>query len=1086
MRPVKLVMSAFGPYADTVEVDFERLGSEGIYLLCGDTGAGKTTVFDAISFALFGKASGADRDVRGMRSDFAAPDTPTYVELWFSYAGAEYRVRRNPEYERPAKRGGGMTTQVADAELEEPGKPLVTKVRQVDERIREILGIDREQFAQIVMIAQGDFRRLLSASTKERSEILRRVFGTQPYVRFQEELERQCGEVRDQARALREQVRTLAGTAALAEGDPRAERLASWAEDDALTAGGVADLLESALAEDRAAAEELDARKRALEDREAELNRLLERASTEAELVARRSEATAGLADLEAQEPAVRRALEDARAAAGQAPELEVQAALAHRDVERFCELEEARSLSERAREKAVAADEERGARDENVAACRERALAERERADALAGADGVLAAACERLAQAERGVADAQAAAERAVEARRAGEARAACADARERAALSLDEARALADDARRACDAARAAANELNGAPAEQAAAQAGLERASSRLEQARTDRDRVAELAARADKAAGELGRLEVAYGEACDAKQAAAHDYDVVYRAFLDAQAGLLARSMAVGEPCPVCGSTEHPAPAACPDEAPSQEDVEDAERRRADAEKAMAQASSEVARARGTLGACREEQAAFAAQHGDAGEVERLVADLEREVAAAGARFAAAAESAVELERRTACVRELEERHMDARSAVERLSDELAAVERDLSAATARAEMAERALGGATEETSGRDLEQARRVLDDARRAEESARRDVAAREEALQQAVDAENACAEAQARRAEADDRARAAHLEASAAEARAASLAEGLAGYAGRDDAQRACDELNARAMSLRAAFDEAADAARVHEGRLAACRASLAELERQLASLPAGENRDVEGVSAQIGEVVADRRDVEGRLSAVRSRIQANESAVRALRRNEEEHGDADRRFGELDVLYRTASGKLAGRDRVSFETHLQAIYFDRVLAAANARLAVMTGGRYELVRRTRATGGNAQTGLDLDVFDGYTGRARDASTLSGGESFKASLSLALGLSDVTQAYAGGIRLDTMFVDEGFGSLDQESLQLAVRTLTELAGSGKLVGIISHVEELKESIDRKVVVEHGPCGSTLRIEA
>ena len=179
--------------------------------------------------------------------------------------------------------------------------------------------------------------------------------------------------------------------------------------------------------------------------------------------------------------------------------------------------------------------------------------------------------------------------------------------------------------------------------------------------------------------------------------------------------------------------------------------------------------------------------------------------------------------------------------------------------------------------------------------------------------------------------------------------------------------------------------------------------------------------------------------------------------------------------------------MDALARTATGRLAGKQRLSFETYLQARWFDRVLAAANRRLSAMTENRYELVRHKgeRRGGGAAQTGLDLDVLDSFTGKPRDASSLSGGESFKASLALALGLSDVVQAHAGGIELDTMFVDEGFGSLDQESLALTVRVLTGAENSNKLVGIISHVDELRASIDHKIVVERGRSGSTLRIE-
>ena len=201
MRPVKLTVSAFGPYAAEVSVDFEKLGEEGLYLICGDTGAGKTTIFDAISFALFGYASGADRSARSLRSDFARPDVETFVELAFEHRGERYVVRRNPEYERPKKRGDGTTTQLADATLAHEGEPPVTGTRGVDKAIEELLGIDRNQFSQIVMIAQGDFRRLLQADTKERAAIMRKLFGTAPYLGFQNALATRSRELEERSKA---------------------------------------------------------------------------------------------------------------------------------------------------------------------------------------------------------------------------------------------------------------------------------------------------------------------------------------------------------------------------------------------------------------------------------------------------------------------------------------------------------------------------------------------------------------------------------------------------------------------------------------------------------------------------------------------------------------------------------------------------------------------------------------------------------------------------------------------------------------------------------------------------------------------
>ncbi len=193
MRPLKLTVSAFGPYAGRVVMDLEQLGQQGLYLITGDTGAGKTTIFDAITYALYGEPSGDNRDPSMFRSKYARPETPTEVELVFSYGGKTYTVRRNPEYERPAKRGGGTTLQKADAELTLPDGRLVTKAREVNREIVDIIGLDRSQFSQIAMIAQGDFLKLLLADTKSRQEIFREIFKTRYYMVFQERMKERIG-----------------------------------------------------------------------------------------------------------------------------------------------------------------------------------------------------------------------------------------------------------------------------------------------------------------------------------------------------------------------------------------------------------------------------------------------------------------------------------------------------------------------------------------------------------------------------------------------------------------------------------------------------------------------------------------------------------------------------------------------------------------------------------------------------------------------------------------------------------------------------------------------------------------------------
>ena len=281
---------------------------------------------------------------------------------------------------------------------------------------------------------------------------------------------------------------------------------------------------------------------------------------------------------------------------------------------------------------------------------------------------------------------------------------------------------------------------------------------------------------------------------------------------------------------------------------------------------------------------------------------------------------------------------------------------------------------------------------------------------------------------------------------------------------------------DAQKQIDLFDATLARIRTSLGES-------EKELAAARGEANTLARSIREAPSYEKDQVEEERRNAHDAL--ERE-EQSLAEIGTALSANEKTLEQVRLLAKKAGAVDERYGEVATLADTANGRLAGKDKIAFETYVQSMYFDRMIAAANRRLRAMTNERYKLVRRRAAITKSGQSGLDLDVMDAYTGKMRDASSLSGGESFKAALALALGLSDVVQAHAGGVQLDTMFIDEGFGSLDQESLQLAVKTLTELSGGDKLIGIISHVDELKESIDRKIVVKRGRNGSSVSIEA
>lgn len=926
-------MSAFGPYAGEAEVDFSKLGRTGLYLVCGDTGAGKTTIFDAISFALFGSPSGSDRTARSLRSDFAEASTPTFVELEFEHAGSTYLVRRNPEYQRPKKRGEGTTTETAGAELRLPDRAPITSPRAVDAAIVELLGIDGSQFSQIVMIAQGDFRRLLSAETKDRAAILRKLFGTRPYVDFQRDLESARSELAGKAASVRQRLGELARLCTL-DGEAAARR------DEMLERGVVAQDLLALL--DEAAAND--------ERASGELERQVAELTVAVEARAREAEQARGLAELRGRLEAIERELPEARRA-------------------------------DDARERELA-----------------QALARGDEKTRLVGRIGVAREALPRYAELSR-----------------AQELERAAADGLSRAERRERDARAALEAARSGVQDARGRVTELEGAQeglarATAAVAEAvhGRDDASRRLEDARSSLSRLKGRQADRDEAAALLERASRRFDDARQTFVQADERHRCLQLAFLDGQAGVLARGLRDGEPCPVCGSTEHPRPALPKEGVPTQREVDKAQKGRATAEAAAREASEARGRAEQRLSSCEVELSELVTQVGPQEEVEVHEAELERQL-------------------------ERAERAVSEATAAER---EAAGRARELADARSRLGVAEAKLAEAEERLAplASELSSARERL-------------IAAR---------------------------------------GRAASLAEGLP-HPSEDDARAEVARLEDAVASIDAERARAEDARRATSAALERLAAQRETLERQLEERQGEVSASPEKAEAALSSVQERRAEVAERASEASGRLAHNEAVARQVRACAKEGASVSDRYGEVAALAYTANGRLAGKERMSFETYLQARWFDRILEAANRRLLVMTDGRYELVRHlgAREGGGAAQTGLDLDVRDSFTGRPRSASSLSGGESFKASLALALGLSDVVQAHAGGIRLDTMFVDEGFGSLDEESLALAIRTLTELSGSDKLVGIISHVDELKESIDRKIVVERGRTGSTLRIE-
>ena len=928
MRPLRLTLSAFGPYAAETTLDLEKLGKGGLYLITGDTGAGKTTIFDAITYALYDHSSSGIREGSMLRCKYADDKTPTFVELEFEVHGVRYTVRRNPEYQRPKARGEGMTTEKADATLTYPDdRPPVTKAKDVTAAVQEIIGLDYNQFSQIVLIAQGQFTKLLNASTEERSRIFRKLFRTQRYAQLQERLQAEASALNQQRTAQNAKLDSLLGGLQFSPEDPDAEALRALC---AQTVPETALALLDALTARQAAA--LEKAGTALQATEAQLDTVQQQLGAAAQAQRLAQQLAARQAELAAAKPALDAARAEADRHAGDAAQLDAltaqvtqaQSALAAYD-----------ALDTLCRQQTEARD-----------AARLAAAQAHKRRTQLDSLNAALAAAETELA------------------------------------ALANADTRLLALQTRSA---------QLT---------QRG--EALAKLEQRLADCQRQAKTARKAQEN----------YRAAAAAQDEARARRDALERAFLDAQAGLLAESLVEGAPCPVCGSTHHPARALLPHTAPTQAQVEAARQAAAEADRQAQNAS-----------------------------------------AAAQSALAAANEAKTSLRRDAETL--LPERFTTPEGTV------------PLTFALMTNVLAEENAALQTAQTDCKA--QCRQTDADCRRkAQLEADRQAKTRQRpALEQSA--------AEADRSAAAQNASADALEGQIAERRAALP------YPRRADAQAALDKLEADRSTLRTGMDTAQRKLKQAEQTVAAAEAAVEALTAQQTAaqkeLPA---RSAKELAAQQTELTAARETLRSREKQLSAQLLPNRKTAAQYRAAAEARQALESRWQWVSALAATAGGTLTSKQKIKLEAYIQMNYLDRILRYANTRLMQMTAGQYEL-ERIGAENQRSQSGLDLGVIDHYNGTRRSVKTLSGGESFKASLALALGLSDEVQSSAGGIRLDTLFLDEGFGSLDEESLELAIRVLSGLTEGDRLVGIISHVGALKDRIDRQVLVHKARTGGS-----
>jgi len=1048
-------MRAFGPYAGEQVIDFTQLQGRNLFLITGPTGSGKTTIFDAICFALYGRASGLDRDGENLRSHFAAPDLLTSVELEFELKGKRYYIRRVPKQLRPRVRGDGFTEQNAEAEFRElnGAGPVIIGVRQVDEEITRILGLNYQQFRQIVMIPQGEFRELLTADSSEREDILQKIFGTEMYRLIQEKLNEQEKALRTEIRDLESQrkgkVQNLDATA-----DPD---LAQLLAADNLNVPAIIEQVQKTVAQDERLLVDFTGQIREQEKLIAAKQQDIFAAQEINRKLDERDKAEQRKKELEARKTyyiQLEQVLDKARKALAlkgmeeyylnnvriQAKRQEEYEAAVKQEKQAAADLEQAIKNLQSEQQK----DDERQRLSEELV--RLKGLADK--IEEYQNAQKELLAAEQEWSKART---------------------------AKNNFQKNLEEIKQQLADAQRDLEFSLQSAQGY----LQKAVAVDKLTRLSAKVIDYKNENETLQKLFVLQQENQKDFIKQK----QLLETKQA---ELEQAQRIYFQSLAGVLAENLRDGQACPVCGSLNHPRPAQKAGGVLSERQLKELERAlnqtrqiyeqcRSAWDKANADYLNQqrlTDRIRSELDQALQESTEWLT---DAALIFRL---LKTDMVTAEdlpqlTTFIQQLQS--KLEDLEAELKDLDKSRLKEtalRKKIREYSDMQTQLEKSLDGSLEAEKEAFSRVSGLREVITRLEQEIPSAVRTS--KALQEKMKSVNERYEALKQALERarsqEQECKQKHASAATFKETALKNLNEAEQETAKAAELfdqARIKAGFATAEDyqqAKRSEQEITEAEKEIRAYQDDLNAAVQHFE----TISQEVKDLNRQ----------DLTVLQEELRRLQEQKDRLTAESTAVASRLSHNQNLFKGILQLTQRISEEEQKYLIVGDLAKVAKGD--NSQRISFERYVLAAFFNDIIAAANLRFQKMTYGRYRMSRIAEKGKGLAQSGLEIEVFDYFTGRARHIKTLSGGESFKASLALALGLADVVQSYAGGVSLDTMFIDEGFGTLDPESLDSAIDCLCELQQSGRLVGIISHVPELKASIGARLEVTPGKDGS------
>lgn len=930
MRPIELKMSAFGPFAVLTTLRLDALGTDGLYLIAGDTGAGKTTIFDAIIYALYGEASGNIRTTDMLRSKYANADTATFVELTFVFKDKTYIVRRNPEYLRPSKRGEGrFTKESAKAQLTMPDKEVITGLVSVNNKIIEIIGLNKNQFSQIAMLPQGEFMRLLLADTKQRIEIFREIFDTEPYLLLQDRIKRDANELYRLVSDYKKSMAQYVADVYCDENSEYNQALINIKNDSQMSIKEILDIIDKVIAQDKSCADEYDKAIISIDKGIDQLNSKLTIAIQTDRIKDDYKSALTQLNNL--------------------TEEYENVYSIYKAECEKDSERNELLLNIEKSSEKLESYE-----------------LLEKYKKDYGKKLDKI-----NNITQ-----------------------------DIHEDT-NSLNECIKQIDNCKKEAEILKNTELEI--------------EKLNSKISDIIKKKEAVEYLKdvfERKIKAVSQADEAKDRYMSAFAAYEEANNRYLKMEKAFFNEQAGIMAAALAEGEPCPVCGSVTHPVPAVAGDDAPTEMQLKKYKIYVEDKSKECSELSSQS----GLLSGQAESMnnmffssiVNFNTQWKEAldnsSDDETIRVDIIQLLADLGKILDEAMLEKKNADENISKYNNLIKMLSDYDKKVEQFKDKINKSKNELAILSTQNKNMQKQISQLEKELGNKDIMQAKKLINDMK-----------LKKVQLDKAYEA-----------------------------------------------AKKQYDEYTINIKTL---------------------KNRISDLQKQISHTDKQKTPDIDipMYQKQLEDMKKERLKLREKKNIVDIRIANNEKVYKSIERVNEKSEKSEKHYSWLRTLSDTVNGSLSGKSRIKLETYVQMSFFDRIIMRANTRFMRLTDGQYELKRSDSKDNYKNQTGLELDIIDHYNGTIRSVKSLSGGEAFEASLSMALGMSDEIQSRSGGIQIDTMFIDEGFGSLDDESLSQAVKVLNSLSSSDRLIGIISHVSVLKDRIDKQIVVSKGKTGGS-----